>query len=60
MSVLLSKYKSISVSISYFLPLKTSLNSPGGAWVTKLAAMRTYGSKLNRSINSAIMFMRLV
>ena len=22
-------------------PLKTSLNSPGGAWMTKLAAMRT-------------------
>lgn len=29
------------ITISYFLPLKTSLNSPGGACITKLAAMRT-------------------
>lgn len=26
-------------------PLKTSLNSPGGAWMTKLAAMRTCRQK---------------
>lgn len=29
----------------YILPLKTSLNSPGGAWVTKVVTTLTYEGK---------------
>lgn len=32
---------------SKYSPLKTSLNSPGGAWMTKLAAMRTCTQKVD-------------
>jgi len=39
------------------LPLKTSLNSPGGAWMTKFAAMRTCGKrkvKLMKKVASVV------